>query len=280
MPFANNQKTILITGATSGIGLAAAKLFAGKGNRVIIHGRDEKSACSTCTQINKPDLIIPVWGDLADLSQVRELVKQIVDNAPVPDVVILNAGVFQTGDLHSRDGFELDFAVNYHSHLLMVHLLIERKHVASDARIIFVSSSAYINGDIDIDKLGIQHLNDPMRAYATSKQLCLVAALELARRLSETEISVNACNPGPTATRLLAAGKGYGWASSGSPLLKAARRLEWLALSPELKGSSGHYFNDRSTPNVPKRIRNEKTTAAIYEKSMRLCNAKELIIRR
>lgn len=266
-----NRPVVLITGATSGIGYATAKLLTGKGDRVVVHGRDEKTARAACAEINAARALIPVWADLADLAQVRALAKQIKQAAPPLDAVIFNAGVFQKGGLLSVDGFELDFAVNYLSHLLLAHLLLE--HLAPQARVIFVSSSAYINGKADASDLGKQYLNDPMTAYATSKQLCLMAALEMARRLSRTGICVNTCNPGPTNTGLLATGKEYGWRNAGNPPIKAARRLEWLALSPELRSVTGRYFNGKQTPNVPKRVRDEKTTAAIYEASIRLCKA-------
>jgi len=276
MTIKQKQSTILITGATSGIGYATAKLLSDKGCQVVIHGRDRKTASAACAQINAPELTIPVWGDLASLRQTHLLAKQIKKSAPAFDVVILNAGIFQKGGLLSADGFEMDFAVNYLSQLLLTHLLMLQSCLTPGARIIFVSSSAYINGKVDINNLGEQYLNDPMMAYATSKQLCLIAALELASRLFKTKICVNACNPGPTDTQLLNAGKNYGSQNSGSSLVKAAHRLEWLALDPQLKTASGHYFNGKQTPNVPKRVRDEKITAALYETSMRLCKIRPL----
>lgn len=261
------QLCILVTGATSGIGEAAAELFSLKGHKVIIHGRTESEARQAC---RGNSAYAPVWGDLADLKQVRRLAKQIEKTAKKINVAILNAGIFQSGGKLSADGFELDFAVNYLSQLLLISLLLEQA-VLNPSRIIFVSSSAYINGKVDLSLLGKQYLNDPMMAYATSKQLCLVAALELSRRLAGTGVCVNACNPGPTATNLLAAGRKYGWRNSGGLPVKAARRLEWLALSPEIASVSGRYFNGKKTPNVPKRLRDGKFMSNVYEASMRLC---------
>lgn len=269
----HHQPTILITGATRGIGQSTAKLLADKRCLVIVHGRDERAARASCAKLDIPESLIPVWGDLADLKQVPLLANQVLNAASVLDGVILNAGVFQQGNLTSADGFELDFAVNYLSHLLLVHLLFDRLFTAPEARVVFVSSSAYINGQVDLDHLGTQYMHDPLKAYATSKLLCLMAALELARRLTGSRVCVNACNPGPTRTRLLDAGKSYGWRASGGPPLKAAQRLSWLVLSPDLHAVSGRYFNDRRTPNVPIRMRDPATTAAVYEASMRLCSA-------
>ena len=183
---------------------------------------------------------------------------------------------FQTNGKKSSDGFELDFAVNYLSHFLLAHLLIEKLSLAKNSRIIFVSSSAYINGKVDAENFGKQYFRDPMMAYATSKQLCLLAALELARRLSKTDVCVNALNPGPTATALLKAGKKYGWRNVGDSPDKAARKIVWLATEPSLEKVSGKYYNDKKTPNVPKRLRDDKLLSAIYEKSACLCGAKFL----
>ena len=271
--------TILVTGATSGIGKSTAKVLSDDGCKVFVHGRNEKKAQDACAELGQKSTI-PVWGDLSDLKQVRLLSKQIAETAAVFDVVIFNAGVFQKGGLISADGFELDFAVNYLSHLLLAHLFLSQSCLSPQARIIFVSSSAYINGKVDVNNLGKEHLQDPMMAYATSKQLCLMSALELSVRLSKTSMCVNACNPGPTDTALLAEGKNFGWNNSGSSVVKAAHRIKWLASSPELKKTSGYYFNGRKTPNVPKRIRDENITAIIYETSMRLCNANKLLIKK
>ena len=263
------RKTIFITGATSGIGYATVKLLASKEYRVIVHGRDETSARESCKKIGLSDFTIPVWGDLSDLEQVRILADQVKGITQTIDVLILSAGLFQTGNLRSKQGFELDFAVNYLAHLLLLHLLSET--LESGARVIFVSSSAYINGSVDIARLGQQHLDNPLLAYATSKVLSLIAALELSRRLADAEICVNACNPGVTLTKLLENGKRYGWRATGSSPIKAARLLEWLSLSPELNGITGTYFNGRKRPNVPKRIRSKKYTSDIYEVSVDLC---------
>ena len=116
MHLPNKQSTIFITGGTSGIGKATAKLLIDKGHRVIIHGRDKKSVQDTCSEFNVNGLAVPVWGDFSELKQVHSFAKQVSKITPVLDCFILNAGVFQSGGQRSVDGFELDFAVNYLSH--------------------------------------------------------------------------------------------------------------------------------------------------------------------
>lgn len=273
IPAGPDRPTVLVTGATRGIGLAAARLLAERGCLVLVHGRDEHAARAACRELGLPASRSAIWGDLADLQHVRPLAHQALRAAPVLDGVILNAGVFQEGGQISSQGFELDFAVNYLAQFLLVHLLMDCLVAAPAARVLFVSSSAYINGRVELAAFGAQHLHDPLTAYATSKVLCLMAALELARRMAGSRVCVNACNPGPTCTRLLEAGQRFGWRASGGAPARAARDLAWLVLSPDLRGVSGRYFNNRRTPNVPKRLRDPAATRAVYEASLRLCSA-------
>lgn len=269
--FNNGRPTILITGATSGIGQVTAELMVNSGCQVIVHGRDEKKVLALCEKISAPDNVIPVWGDLSDLLQVRILANQISAITPFINGMIFNAGVFQTGGLLSNDGLELDFSVNYLSHFLLFHLLFEKSNPTFRTRVVFVSSSAYISGKIDFDQFGTQYVNDPMMAYSTSKLLCLMGAIEIAKRVSKTNTSVNIYNPGPIRTSLLDTGKNYGWAVSGQSPNKAAKQLKWLMLDEELESVSGSYFNGCRRPNVPARIRDPKQTSKVYESSIDLC---------
>lgn len=266
----------MITGATSGIGQATVESLVNSGFRVIVHGRDEKKVLALCEKINAPGFLIPVWGDLSDLSQVRTLANQILEKTPVIDGMIFNAGVFQKGGSLSNDGFELDFSVNYLSHFLLFHLLIRKLKIISAMRVIFVSSSAYISGKVNFDQFGLQYVNDPMMAYSTSKLLCLMGAMEIARRTSKINISVNIYNPGPIRTNLLDTGKEYGWVVTGQSPNKAAKELKWLLLDEEVKSISGSYFSGYRRPNVPVRVRDQASILKVYELSIGLCRLESL----
>jgi NAD(P)-dependent dehydrogenase (short-subunit alcohol dehydrogenase family) len=248
-------KTILITGATSGIGRATASALAKTGATIYCAGRDPERSEATVSTIQADSGNQQVYGLLADLAsfeQIRNLADEVHQRTKRLDVLVNNAGAWFMRRQLSQDGIELTFALNHLAYFLLTNLLLDilksTAAEASEARIVNVSSAAHQGAKIHFDDLQFQHGYGGMRAYSQSKLANLLFTYELARRLEGTGVTANALHPGFVASR---------FATNNGPLAKIAMRLArfiaispeqgaqtsiYLASSPEVKGVSGKYF--------------------------------------
>ncbi|MCG8589468.1 MAG: oxidoreductase [Proteobacteria bacterium] len=199
-------KTVLVTGANTGIGYEAARVLAGRGARVLLGCRSEAKAADAGDRIRAqhPDAEV-VWVplDLTSLKSVAEA-AEIAKREPRLDVLVNNAGVMIPPLTRTEDGFELQFGVNHLGHFALTGQLLERLASTPGARIVNVSSKAHVPGRIDFDDPHAERSYSPIRRYQMSKAANLYFTFELSRRLAAAGIDVTAvaCHPGVADTEL------------------------------------------------------------------------------
>ena len=179
-----DQQTILVTGSSDGLGRSVAAELARSGATVIVHGRDAARTDAAAEEIGSEHTRV---ADLASLDEVRRLAGEI-DGL---DTLVCNAGLIAPERRESADGLELTFAVNYLSHFLLTELLLPR--LREPARIVNVSSIG--QAPLDFDDLQFERDYDAYTAYARSKLAQVMFTLDLAERLGEREVTVNALHP-------------------------------------------------------------------------------------
>lgn len=249
------MKTCLITGATSGIGRAAAQAIAAQGHRVVIVGRNSAKTEATAAELRRATghpHIDPLVADLSSLAEVRRLAAEVSARYPQLHVLVNNAGAFFMRRHTTADGLEMTFALNHLSGFLLTNLLLERLKVSAPARIVNVTSAMERDARPDWDDLQMERRYNAMQAYAISKRFNLYFTYELARRLEGSGVTVNAVHPGAVATGIWTRPVGRVGALLG-PLLRRIMRspeqgadtVVYLALAPEVEGVSGRYFVDR-----------------------------------
>ncbi|KAG9347320.1 hypothetical protein JZ751_004887 [Albula glossodonta] len=249
-------KTIIVTGANCGIGKATAAELVKLQARVILACRDQQRAEAAAQDIqreagpNQGEVVIKHL-DLASLKSVHSFCEEIIQEEPRIDVLINNAGVFQCPYTKTDEGFEMQFGVNHLGHFLLTHLLLDLMKKSAPSRIIMVSSKLYKYGNINFEDLNSEQSYNKAFAYSQSKLANLLFTLELAKRIGETGVTVNALTPGMVRTNLgrhihipLLAKPLFhlaSWAFLKSPLEGAQTPL-YLACSPEVEGISGKCF--------------------------------------
>ncbi|NGX15104.1 oxidoreductase [Wenzhouxiangella sp. XN24] len=203
----------LITGGNSGIGFDAARHLAGAGADLVLACRSVAKGEDAAEQLRKEarGSIDVVELDLSDLSSIRQAAATIREKYDKLHGLINNAGVMQTPESRTVDGFEMQVGTNHLGHFLLAGLLID--HVeAAEGRVVVVSSLVHRLGVLDLDDLMSEKKYDPTRAYIQSKAANIVFALELDRRLKAAgrKAICIACHPGYSDTRLQSTGpKGF-----------------------------------------------------------------------
>jgi NAD(P)-dependent dehydrogenase (short-subunit alcohol dehydrogenase family) len=236
------DKTILVTGATDGIGKQTALELAGMGARVLLHGRSRARAEATLSEIRSAtasrslDLFV---ADLASIQQVHQLAAAVSEKYDRLHVLINNAGLIMNERQLTEDGLETTFAVNHLAHFLLTHLLLDSLKRSAPARIVNVSSMTHQGVQVDFDNLQGERSYSGYGAYSLSKLANILFTYELAERLAGTGVTANALHPGVIGTKLLR--QGFGGAGGGD-LGAGAQTPLYLASSPEVEGVTGQYF--------------------------------------
>jgi NAD(P)-dependent dehydrogenase (short-subunit alcohol dehydrogenase family) len=246
------DRTILVTGASSGIGRETVEGLARLGSRVLMLGRDASRLDAARQRIQRrvPRARLQLYvADLASLGQVRRVAETVRDQHPVIDVLINNAAVITRTRELTEDGIETQWAVNHLAPFLLTHLLFEALVKADRARVITVASAAEVLGRIAFDDLGGAERYDSRAAYCQSKLANVMFTYALARRLPP-HVTANCLHPGAIRTRLLTeylGGPGVSTYLRGARYpgpAAGARQTVSMAMAPELDGVSGRYFAD------------------------------------
>ena len=232
--------TVLVTGATDGLGRALAARLAGEGATVLAHARSEERGRETLGELlDGPGDVRLVVGDLASLDAVRALADQVPDRL---DVLVNNAGIgFAGGREESKDGYELRFAVNYLAGFLLASLLRDRLAASPPARIVNVASAG--QEAIDFDDVMLEDGYDGARAYRQSKLAQIMHAFDLAEELEGKGVTATALHPATFMATKMVTDAGISPLSTVQDGLEATWRL---AADPALEGVTGAYFNGSS----------------------------------
>ena len=242
-----NGKTILVTGATDGLGKQVALDLAAGGATVLLHGRNQQKGEATLQEIRKAtgnQKLTYYNADLSSLDAVRRLSDQIQADQKRLDVLINNAGIGagSHGDQRERsaEGYELRFAVNYLAPFLLTLRLLPLLRQSSPARIINVASVGQQR--IDFDNVMLEDGYDGLRAYRQSKLAQVMFTFDLAEALRDSGITVNSLHPASLMNTKMVLETDY----FGSPMTtieEGAQAVEYLATSPELERVTGEFFD-------------------------------------
>lgn len=272
MPGVKNR-TVLVTGSTSGIGLAAATRFAQLGATVIVHGPDEVSVASASEAIEAISPGATVDGlaaNLAEQDEVRRLAAWTADRHPGLDVLVNNAAtVFDTWT-GNGDGIERTLAVNYLAPYLLTRLLLPTLEQNNDPRIVIVGSEAHRGVEIDFGDLQNEHDYERFKVYARSKLADLLFNAEMARRLNGSRATINAMHPGTVKTTLFRPRNLTERIVMPILNLKASRpeqgadTIIWLAAADAVAGSSGGYYAARAAVEPSSAVQDEDVAARMW----------------
>jgi NAD(P)-dependent dehydrogenase (short-subunit alcohol dehydrogenase family) len=239
-------KKILVTGSTDGIGKAAARILAGQGHRVLLHGRNREKGGRVLEELESEtgsgdlDLFI---ADLAVQEQVRGLAGEVRDAYERLDVLVNNAGVYMPEREVAAGGVEMTVAVNFLAQVLLTHELLPFLQASAPGRIVNVASIAHRSvQDLDQKNLPGFPDYDGYEAYAVSKLGIVAFTARLARTLEGTGVTANCLHPGAIDTKLLRAYRGG--RGGGAPPEKGAEVVVHLAVSPDAGTTSGGYFEE------------------------------------
>src|SRR5271154_3859828 len=246
-------KTVLITGATSGLGLATALLLAERGAEVVMVGRDRtrsnfmRTEVAKCAAGNAPILFL---ADLSSQAEIHRLAERLHGCFSRIDVLINNAAAVFAEREVTTDGLEKTFAVNHLAPFILTYLVLDLLRAAPAGRIL-TASSEFHSAELDFSNLQGERRYNWWGAYTRSKLCNILFTYELSRRLAGSTITANCFSPGPTLTRLGDNMRGLPaavpWLLKRIPSLLAfpegaARTAVYAASSPDLDGVSGRFF--------------------------------------
>ena len=194
-------KTVVITGATSGIGEVAAMRLAEQGARIVFTARDRARADGTMAQLRKANPNADHALHMADLSRLSEMKRVAGELAREPqiDVLVNNAGALFNKRLETEDGLEMTFALNHMAYFVITSLLLGK--LKPGARIVTVASNAHRGAKLDFDDLQSRNGYSSFPVYSKSKLCNILFNRELARRIAGTGVTANCLHPGFVATR-------------------------------------------------------------------------------
>ncbi len=273
-------RTVLVTGATSGIGLETCVALARGGARVLATARDRARGDAAVDQIRErgsSDEVEVVDLDLASLASVRAAAADVLARAPRLDVLVNNAGAVIGTRRETADGFEMTIGVNHLGPFLLTHLLAPALVAAPAARVVTVASLAHRQGELDLDDLMFERRPyQSMLAYGTSKLANVLFARELARQLAPAGVTSTSLHPGTVRS---------GFGRSGHPLLRLGVQIAaplfvdaergastsvHAAASPAMEGVTGVYLSRRRVVTPSAAARDDALARGLWDRSAAL----------
>lgn len=234
------KKTILITGSTDGIGKLAAIKLAEAGHKIYLHGRNEEKLNACIQEIktqSQNDDIHGFTADFSDIDAVKKMATQVSSDVPKIDILINNAGVFNSPMPDNKDGLDMRFVVNYLAPYVLTHALMPLLEKGTSPQIINLSSAAQATVQLDI--LTGKRKASERETYAQSKLALTMWSFDLAKK--RKDLAVIAVNPGSLLnTNMVREAFGHHWA----PADKGAQILYNLAVADTYEGITGMYFDN------------------------------------
>ena len=286
-----NNKVVVITGATSGIGQAAAEKLAAMGWKIVLVARNRTRGRATMDRLQRiaPGLAHAIhYADLSSIEETKRVAAEIESSEPRIDVLINNAGAIFGSRQVTKEGLELTFALNHMAYFVLTRCLLGRLLSSAPSRIINTGSDAHETALLDFDDLQsvnayVGNLADTLRyggpgykVYARSKLCNLLFTRELASRLQGTDVTANCFHPGFVNTGFADTAGGLTTFSMkiakrfAQPAEKGADTLVFLASAPEVAGASGEYFQDRHPVSAGPAATDETVAQRLWVESSRL----------
>lgn len=288
------DKIILITGATSGIGFQTALALAKMGAQVIVTGRNQTTAQEAVAKIKSASGNSRVDFLLADLSkqaEIRTLAASFKQKYSRLDVLINNAGLAASQRQTTTDGVEAMFAVNVIAPFLLTRLLMDSLQAAPSARVVALTGGD-LPAQLALDNLQAEHSFDGLNSYSQTKVAMMAVMYEYAERTRGSNVTINVCYPGQASTNMtrgVTANMLPGFMrllfplfklavrdDNGKSAAKAARSSIYLAASPDVAGITGTYYDTNSKLTAwPPAVLDTTTRENLWEIVSRLSGIKQ-----
>ncbi|WP_237179252.1 SDR family oxidoreductase [Paenibacillus sp. MMS18-CY102] len=280
------DRSVLLTGANSGIGRATAEALAKKGASLILACRDTAKGEAVRKEIMASSgngRIDVVKVDLASFASIREFAAEVNRTYDKLDVLINNAGIMMNEWTPTADGLDTIMGVNHFGTFLLTGLLADLLKASGRSRIVTVSSMAHKMYKLDVDDLHKKHKYMPSRAYGQSKLANILFTYELARRLSGSSVTANCLHPGIVKTSFAKRLTGLEMLSFAAlkpfmiPVEKGAATSVFLASSPKVEGVSGQYFIRCKEARSSKLSHDLQLARKLWEESERVTGFKSAL---
>ncbi|XP_026056760.1 retinol dehydrogenase 12 [Carassius auratus] len=274
-----DDKTVIITGANTGIGKETARDLAKRGARVIMACRDLERAEAARKELIEDSgnqKIVVNKLDLSDTKSIRAFAELINKEEKQVNILINNAGIMMCPYSKTADGFEMQFGVNHLGHFLLTYLLLDLLKKSAPSRIIAVASVAHTWGSIHLDDINSEKGYSPRRAYGQSKLANILCTRSLAKRLQGSSVTVYSLHPGVVQSELFRnlskpvqiAVKVF------SPFTKTtiqgAQTTIYCAVEPKLDKESGGYYSDCAPAQCSREALDDEMAQKLWELSCQM----------